>query len=131
MLLKFSLCPVHLSAAGREYMPAKPDLTKFSIHELKEIVIDAEKTIQKKLSEELRKAKQAAEDAAKKHGFSLHEIFGQGGAKATKAKGSKSQGAPKYKNPENPAQTWSGRGRQPAWFKSALERGKSPEEMSV
>jgi DNA-binding protein H-NS len=27
--------------------------------------------------------------------------------------------------------TWSGRGKRPQWFKSALESGKSPEELSV
>jgi DNA-binding protein H-NS len=112
-------------------MPTKPDLSKFSIHELKEIIGEAERTIQKKLSEEITKAKQAAEEAAKRHGFSLQEIFGHSGAKATKSKGSKSGGVPKYKNPENPSQTWSGRGRQPAWFKAALESGKSPDEMAV
>ena len=37
----------------------------------------------------------------------------------------------KYKNPDDKTQTWSGRGRQPAWFKAAIESGKSPEELSV
>lgn len=29
-------------------------------------------------------------------------------------------GEPKYRNPDNPDQTWSGRGRRPAWFKDTL-----------
>ncbi|MFC3118150.1 H-NS family nucleoid-associated regulatory protein [Jhaorihella thermophila] len=29
----------------------------------------------------------------------------------------------KYRNPDNPAQTWSGRGRKPAWVHEALARG--------
>lgn len=112
-------------------MPSKPDLSKFSIHELREIVVDAEKTIQRKLSEELKKAKKAADDAAKKHGFSLSELFGHSADKTKKAKTSKPKSPPKYRNPEDSNQTWSGRGRQPAWFRAALESGKSPEDMSI
>ena len=112
-------------------MPAKPDLSKFNIRELKELIKDAEKTIEKKVSEELKKAKQAAEEAAKKHGFSLNDILGHGSAKKTSAKGSKSTTLPKYRNPDNPDQTWTGRGRQPAWFKAALEGGKSPDDLSI
>lgn len=29
---------------------------------------------------------------------------------------------PKYRNPDNPAETWTGRGRQPKWVQEALER---------
>ena len=112
-------------------MPSKPDLSKFSIKELKEIVIDAEKTIQKKLSEEVKRAKQAAEEAAKKHGFSLNELFGHANTKPGKAKSSRTQTPPKYKNPDDPSQTWTGRGRQPAWFKAALEAGKTPDDMLI
>ena len=30
--------------------------------------------------------------------------------------------APKYRNPDNPEQTWTGRGRQPTWVKEALKK---------
>ncbi|RME57731.1 H-NS histone family protein [Candidatus Parcubacteria bacterium] len=29
---------------------------------------------------------------------------------------------PKYRNPDNPSETWTGRGRQPKWVQQALER---------
>jgi DNA-binding protein H-NS len=32
---------------------------------------------------------------------------------------------PKYFNPENPLQKWSGRGLQPRWFAAQLEAGRS------
>src|ERR671918_554736 len=35
---------------------------------------------------------------------------------------------PKYINPDNPDQTWSGRGQQPKWLKEALVNGKTLEE---
>ncbi len=36
-----------------------------------------------------------------------------------------------YRNPENPRQTWSGRGNQPAWIKEALKAGVTLEELQV
>jgi len=34
-----------------------------------------------------------------------------------------------YRNPANPAETWSGRGEPPEWFKLALARGRRPETL--
>jgi DNA-binding protein H-NS len=31
---------------------------------------------------------------------------------------------PKYQNPKNPAETWSGRGKQPLWLRAQLRSGK-------
>jgi DNA-binding protein H-NS len=38
---------------------------------------------------------------------------------------------PKYRNPENPAETWAGRGLKPRWLAAALEAGKTLEEFGV
>ncbi|WP_024511672.1 H-NS histone family protein [Bradyrhizobium sp. ARR65] len=38
---------------------------------------------------------------------------------------------PKYQNPKNPAETWSGRGKQPRWFKAQLKAGKKPEHFLI
>ena len=32
--------------------------------------------------------------------------------------------APKYRNPENPAETWAGRGLKPRWLTAAIKGGK-------
>ena len=39
------------------------------------------------------------------------------------------QGPARYRNPANPAETWSGRGEQPGLFKLALARGRRPESL--
>jgi DNA-binding protein H-NS len=36
---------------------------------------------------------------------------------------------PKYFNPENPSQTWSGRGLKPRWFAAQLEAGRNVREL--
>ena len=37
----------------------------------------------------------------------------------------------KYCNPEYPAQTWSGRGKQPRWVKTFLAKGASLEDLHI
>jgi DNA-binding protein H-NS len=39
--------------------------------------------------------------------------------------------APKYRNPENAAETWSGRGAQPKWLKELVARGRALDEFLI
>jgi DNA-binding protein H-NS len=39
--------------------------------------------------------------------------------------------AAKYSNPENPAETWAGRGLKPRWLAAALKSGKKLEHFSI
>jgi DNA-binding protein H-NS len=38
---------------------------------------------------------------------------------------------PKYQNPDNPSQTWTGRGRTPRWVTQMLETGKRIEDLLI
>ena len=38
---------------------------------------------------------------------------------------------PKYRNPDNPAETWAGRGLKPRWLAAALKTGKKLENFSI
>jgi DNA-binding protein H-NS len=38
---------------------------------------------------------------------------------------------PKYRNPKEPSETWSGRGKQPRWLTAALKTGHSIEEFVI
>lgn len=38
---------------------------------------------------------------------------------------------PKYRNPEQPLETWSGRGKQPRWLAAALAKGHAIEEFAI
>lgn len=38
---------------------------------------------------------------------------------------------PLYRNPKNPAQTWSGRGRQPHWVRAQLRSGKRLDDLRI
>ena len=39
--------------------------------------------------------------------------------------------APKYRNPNNPRQTWSGRGKQPRWLRDEIRLGKQLADFLV
>jgi DNA-binding protein H-NS len=65
--------------------------------------------------------RQKLADMAKEHGLSLEEVLGKG----RKGKGSV---APKYRDPKNPDNTWTGRGRMPRWMVAATKGGKSNKD---
>jgi DNA-binding protein H-NS len=39
--------------------------------------------------------------------------------------------APKYRNPENPAETWSGRGLPPRWMAAEIKAGKKKDDFLI
>ena len=39
--------------------------------------------------------------------------------------------APKYRNPQNPAETWAGRGLRPKWLTAAIKGGKSADDFLI
>jgi DNA-binding protein H-NS len=39
--------------------------------------------------------------------------------------------APKYRNPENPSETWAGRGLKPRWLTAAIKGGKKLEDFLI
>jgi DNA-binding protein H-NS len=38
---------------------------------------------------------------------------------------------PKYRNPDQPIETWSGRGKQPRWVSALLQSGRNIEDLRV
>jgi DNA-binding protein H-NS len=38
---------------------------------------------------------------------------------------------PKYRHPENPGLTWSGRGKRPIWVNEALASGKTLDDLAT
>ncbi|MEM9975488.1 MAG: H-NS histone family protein [Pseudomonadota bacterium] len=101
------------------------DISKKSEKELIKLQAEIDKRLQQLAKSKKDDARKAAEAAAKKHGFSLNDLVG--GTRTAK----KAPAKAKYRNPENPSQTWSGRGRQPGWFKDAMKAGKSADDLAA
>jgi DNA-binding protein H-NS len=96
----------------------------------------------------LAKRKPAAQTRAavnkvlKSHGWTFEELYGKAGPKAAapaakkprKAAAAKRSGGkvpPKYRNPANPAETWTGRGRAPRWLAAELAAGRKLDEFLI
>jgi DNA-binding protein H-NS len=59
--------------------------------------------------------------------------FEAGGSRGKSAfgRGARGKVAPKYRNPENPSETWAGRGLKPRWLSAAIKSGKKLEDFNI
>jgi DNA-binding protein H-NS len=93
-----------------------------------------------KLESELQKAKIEARERVKQElkkkidallegtGIGIHDIYG---IPQPKRKGKTSTGVAKYANPEDPTDTWTGRGRKPNWLLARLKKGAKLEQFAI
>ncbi|THH36013.1 H-NS histone family protein [Aliishimia ponticola] len=107
------------------------DLTTMNKKQLEKLLKDVQAELKIVAVRERREAKKAAEKAAAKFGFSLSELTGGASARGRKKGGVSPSGDPKYVNPSDPDQTWTGKGRQPRWFKDAVAAGTDPSTMEL
>jgi DNA-binding protein H-NS len=112
----------------------KIDLKSMSRKELEKLSADVKKALQSAAARDRRNARKAAERAAAEFGFSLNELGEEKPAKTKKAKATKKSPKPskaKYADPTNPASTWTGKGRQPNWFREAVAQGTDPVTLEI
>lgn len=128
------------------------DLNSLSARELDALISQAnkrKKTLKKRKSITEVRSKLAA--MAQAEGYSVTELFGgrqpasgaaAGGASAAStaapaAPGRRGPGrklgkvAPKYRNPGNPKETWTGRGKQPRWMSALTSKGRKVEDFLI
>jgi DNA-binding protein H-NS len=96
-------------------------LDKMSYAELAELRNQVDRTMVEKQNSERVALRQKLADMAKEHGLTLDEVLGKG----RKGKGSV---APKYRDPKNPENTWTGRGRMPLWMVAATKGSKAKKD---
>jgi DNA-binding protein H-NS len=102
----------------------KSTLKGMSEKELLKLRADVNKALDRIAKDKRDDALKAAAAAAKKFGYDLGELVGKTAAKAKSKPATRKSKAPaKFKNPDDPSQTWSGRGRQPGWYKDAVKNG--------
>ncbi|TDE39618.1 H-NS family nucleoid-associated regulatory protein [Antarcticimicrobium sediminis] len=104
------------------------DLSSMSRKELLQLKDDLGAALKAAEIRERSEALKAAEKAAAEFGFSLSELSSDAKSRAA---GKTTKALPKYFNPANPEQTWSGRGRKPQWVHDALNRGVDITEMEL
>ncbi len=87
-------------------------LEKMSLKDLNVLHEKIQAAIEEKRVSERQEVRAKMEELARESGFSVFELFGGRGGKRGKV-------APKYRNPKDPSQTWTGRGRRPKWIVEA------------
>lgn len=117
------------------------DINTLSAKELDSLINQAKKrkTVLKK-RKPITTVRARLKAAAAAEGYTIAELFGGAGAgsqpRATKApraprKGTGVKVPPKYRNPANPEQTWTGRGKQPRWMAAEVSKGRKPEDFLI
>ncbi len=114
---------------------AKFDLKSLSTQELKSLQKKVDREMAGRDKRQRKDALSAVKEKAKQLGYSLDDLVGSRGAvKPTgtnpKPK-SRAPAAPKYRSKDDPALTWSGRGRPPRWIKQAQDKGVDIETMRI
>ena len=100
------------------------DLERMSYKDLQELELKIKKakaTVQDRSRTELRGRLESMAAAA---GFKMSDLFGGRGGKGRKV-------AAKYANPDDPAETWTGRGRKPRWLAAKLKDGDRIEKFLI
>lgn len=93
------------------------DLSGMSYAELVELTQHAEKLMKEQRAEALEDVVNKIKELADSNKLSLEEIIAKlNGGKTSGARNTQSSSVkPQFAHPENPALTWSGRGRTPSW----------------
>lgn len=100
------------------------DLENMTPEELETLKKDVDKAMILAEKKKRAEALEAARATAKDHGYALEDLIE--GAGNTKRKV-----APKYKDPKDPTNLWTGRGRRPLWVQAALDEGKTLEDLAI
>ncbi|MFG5380857.1 H-NS family nucleoid-associated regulatory protein [Yoonia sp. R2-816] len=113
----------------------KYDLKSMTRKELEKLSNSIDKALTQIVAKEKKAALAAAEKAVKAHGFMLADITApdtistKGKRKTTRK--AKAPSKPKFANPSDATQTWTGKGRRPDWFVAAIEAGKTPDDLVI
>jgi DNA-binding protein H-NS len=102
-------------------MARMSSLDRMSYAELAELRTQVDRTMIEKQNAERVALRQKLTDMAKDAGLTLDEVLGKG----RKGKGSV---ATKYRDPKNPENTWTGRGRMPLWMVAATRGNKAKKD---
>jgi len=101
------------------------DLSNMSVGDLRNLQDQIKQEMKKREHQEVHKAREQIMAIAQSVGVPLKDLIGSGrGAKTGSV-------AVRYRHPENSAQQWTGRGRQPKWVKEWVEGGKSLDKLRV
>jgi DNA-binding protein H-NS len=95
--------------------------------ELQQLDADVRRELKKREHEKVLEARKQILLIAESVGMDVKDLVG------TNSRGTQSlkKVATKYRNPADPQQEWTGRGRKPKWIEGLLAEGKTLAEMGI
>ena len=103
------------------------DLKSLNYNQLTELISRARARQEELVKDKAAKLREKINALVKAEGLALDEVLGRSGGRG-KPRG---KVKPKYRNPTNTTETWSGRGKRPRWFTAALAAGKKEKDLLV
>ncbi len=105
------------------------DIKSLNHNQLSDLIERAKARQGELVKEKASKLRDKIHALVKAEGFGLDEVFGRAGSGGRgKARG---KVKPKYRNPGDATQTWSGRGKRPRWFHAAIAAGKKEKDLLI
>lgn len=102
------------------------DLKSLNHNQLTELINRARARQDELAKDRASKLREKINALVKAEGLALDEVFGR--PVRGKARG---KVKPKFRNPADATQTWSGRGKRPRWFHAALAAGKKEKDLLI
>lgn len=103
------------------------DLSNMTAADLRALQDTIKQELKKREGQEIANARSQIMAIAQSVGVPLKDLIGGSGGMRAKS----GPVAVQYRNPENAAEQWTGRGRQPKWVKAALDAGKTLDALRV
>lgn len=98
------------------------------MHDYKSLAFDELRSLHREIGALIAQRRHEALEQLKQQiavlGFSVDDL-------TPKKRKSTAGSAAKYRDPETPDNTWSGRGKQPAWLRDKLDQGHALEEFAL
>lgn len=99
------------------------NLEDLSVEALEALKGDIDATMERKRNGELFALREQIEELVDNSPFTLEEILA--------AQKVRKPVAPKYRNPDDASETWTGRGRKPRWVEAFLDAGNNLEDVAI
>ena len=111
---------------------ARINVDKMTLRELLALEMKLQKAIALARKRERAQVKQEFTALAEKRGFTLDELLEGRGKRKLDGRSKRKLVPPKYANPDDPSQTWTGRGRRPTWLVAKMKkRGAKLQQFAI
>ena len=110
----------------KEMLKDPTEFNEMSVRELEELQNKLKEALDSVKNKRLAEVKTEIEDILAREGFTFEEVFGFG-----KHGKRFPNNPPKYRNPDNPEQSWSGKGKRPNWLAEKIKAGADKEDFRI